>query len=482
MQRRNQGSYRSAARWALCFATILAITRILLFSTPNDDKRVSVYSIVANYSVPVFERNGQEYVGLLEALDPLGTVKATAEGKHWKLRYNNEESDFAAGSHQAHIRRKDFDLHADFLLENGRGLVPVSSLGLLLSDILGGPVTFHEASRRIFIGNAAVHFTAQISQHNSPSLVMNFTSPVNPMIATEPGQLHMVFSHEAVVAPGSPSLTFGDKTIPSASYQESNGAAEITVNGTAPLFASFSNGNRTITISASQQATVSNPSAAAGSTASPASASTPPGTTPPTSSPSPQYFAVVDASHGGDDRGEAISPQIAEKDVTLAFAHNLRQELQNRGLNTLVLRDGDADLPLDQRAALANTAHPMIYICLHASSEGRGVRLYTAILPENRQDKSLFLDWNTLQSSFLPLSRTVATSLASNLRQKQISTRVLLTPLRPLNNIAGVALAVEIAPSADGIASLNSPTYQHVVDSALAEGVFSLRSKLEAGR
>src|SRR5581483_11734978 len=78
--------------------------------------------------------------------------------------------------------------------------------------------------------------------------VMSFSSPVNPAIATEPGKLRMTFTHEPVVAPGSQVLTFDGKTIPSASFQESNGAAEIVVNSTSPVMASFSNDGRTITI------------------------------------------------------------------------------------------------------------------------------------------------------------------------------------------------------------------------------------------
>src|SRR6202034_2365574 len=81
-----------------------------------------------------------------------------------------------------------------------------------------------------------------------------------------------------------------------------------------------------------------------------------------------RYFAVVDASHGGTDRGEALSATLAEKDVTLAFARLLRAELESRGISTLVLRDSDADLSLDDRASSANAVHAAVYIALHAAS------------------------------------------------------------------------------------------------------------------
>src|ERR1700720_1192202 len=183
-------------------ATIPLPSTLLLHSAP-EEKRISIYSNAANYSLPVLERNGDEYIGLLEVFEPLGAVSAKASGNHWKFRYYDVESDFTTGKTRARIHGSDFDLPANFLLENGRGLVPLSCLGSLMPRILGGPVTFNQNSRRLFVGSVAVHFTAQVSKTTPPKLVINFTGPVNPMIATEPGTLRMIFRHEAVVAPGS---------------------------------------------------------------------------------------------------------------------------------------------------------------------------------------------------------------------------------------------------------------------------------------
>lgn len=475
-------------RTVACFAAIgmaLTFSSRRLFSSPAEEKHISVYSLVADYSLPVVERDGQDYTGLLEVLEPLGNVSATTEGSHWRLHYNNQQVNFTAGSNRADVRRSNFDLGGDFRLENGRGLVPLSTLGPLLERILGGPVTFHEASRRVFIGSEAVHFTAQINPGIAHSLVMNFTSPVNPRIATEPGKLQMLFSREPVVAPGSMSLTFDDKVIPSASYAEENGTAEITISGNVPLFATFSNGNRTITISPAPLAVGQAPAPGGPPAAAAAAPSRvpPPVVVAPTAPPSPvQFFAVVDASHGGAERGEALTDQLAEKDVTLALARALRQELEARGINTLMLRDGDVTQGLDQRASLTNLAHPAIYICLHASSQGHGVRIYTALLPTGGSDVGPFLSWDTAQSPFLSLSQAVASSLALELETKQVPVRILLAPQRPLNNITAAAVAVEVAPPGTGIADLNSPAYEHLVAGSVAAGVLSVRGKLEAGR
>ena len=401
---------------------------------------------------------------------------------HWRIRYNGAESDFIPGKAHATVRGNDFGLTSTFVLENGRGLVPVSCLSNLLPRILGGPVTFNQASGRMFIGNVAVHFIAQVSQTTPPKLVMNFTSPVNPTISTEPGKLHMVFTHEPLVAPGSQALTFDSKMIPSASFQESNGAAEVIVNGTVPLMASFSNDGRTITISTPQTAMAQLPPqnrpVPATSPAPVAPAVT--GPTPPAVSPNRAYVAVVDASHGGDERGAALSDQMAEKDITLAFARRLRQELDARDLPTLLLRDADVTLTLDQRASAANSSGAAIYISLHATSQGNGVRLYTALTPPLGQNHGAFLDWDSAQTAFLATSAIAATGVAAELRSQQVPVRILVAPLRPLNNLTAAAIAIEIGPPANDVTQLNAAAYQGLIANAVALGVADIRNQLQA--
>jgi N-acetylmuramoyl-L-alanine amidase len=338
-------------------------------------------------------------------------------------------------------------------------------------------VTFNPASRRLFIGNVATHFTAQLSRTVPPRLVMNFTSPVNPTIATEPGKLRMAFNREPLVAPGTPTLTFDDKAIPSATYLENNGIAEITVNGAVPLMASFSNDRRTITIApAPQQAAgPSQPAAVPGAPPAASTAANPVAVVPPVPR---HFFAVIDASHGGDDRGAALSDKLAEKDVTLALARRLRQELEARGMSTMVLRDSDANLTLDQRAIFTNTAHPVIYVVLHAASDGNGVRLYTALLPSGGENNGPFISWDTAQERVVPISRTAAQAVATEFQKKQIQVRTLSAPLRPLNNLTGPAIAVEVAPPGSDVMDLNLPAYQQNVASTVATGIAAVRDKL----
>jgi N-acetylmuramoyl-L-alanine amidase len=483
------GASSPPVRRAQIAASILLFFAVIL-SGAAPEKHLSVYSSIANYSLPIVRRQSHEYVGLLELLDPLGTVSAKSDPPRWRLHFNNILAEFFADKSRARIQGREVELSGKFLMENGRGLVPVASLNSILPRILGGPATLHQESGRLFIGSIATHFTATVSPDDAARLVFHFTAPVNPSVATEAGKLHMTFSREPVTAPASPTLTFGSKIIPSATYSESNGTAEITVTTTVPLIASFSPDGRTITLAPPKSQTAvsetgpagSGPGAAVAPAATPAQTTTAaqPSGAPPATVPR-RYFAIVDASHGGNDRGEALSSTLAEKDVTVAFARRLRQELENRGIPTLVLRDSDANLSLDERAFFANTTHAAVYVAMHAASNGHGVRLYTAMLPYGgEEDRGPFRSWATAQQSSTSLSQAAATSVAAELRKQQVSVRTLTAPLRPLNNIVTAAIAVEVAPPASDLSQLSSPDYQQRIASAVASGIVAIRAQLGA--
>ena len=463
------------------------IAALLLAAAPAgsaDEKHLSIYAASASYSLPVIDRDGREYIGLLELLEPLGKVNSKTDGLRWKLRFKDVDAEFTQGSDHAKIRGRDAALFRPFVLENGRGLVPLAALSSLLPKIVGGPIYFTEPSRRLFIGNVATRFTADLSSTNPTRLVLNFSAPVNPTIATEPGRLRMTFRREPVVSPAA-TLKFDDPTIPSASYSEANGAAELDVNSSAPVMASFSNDNKTITITAIAQTPVAAqnqpPIQPPGSAPAPAQSTLPA----PGSAPIPvarHYLIVIDASHGGDDHGVTLTPALLEKDVTVAIARRLRQELEARGVSALVLRDSDANLATDLRAIFTNTAHPLLYVAIHAASDGHGVRLYNSLLPAGNPNNGPFTSWDTAQFPFLVNSGSAAAAVAAELRRKQIPNRTLLAPLRPLNNVAAAAIALEIAPIGTNVGDLASPPFQQSLAAILADGIVAARARLEAAR
>ncbi len=468
------------SRKRVAIAVLLTGLALHAAAPPAQEKRISFYANVAIYTLPVLDRNGREYVGLLEILEPLGRVNASAEGRRLRLRFNNLDCEFETGKTRGKMAGHSFDLAAPFLIENSRGVVSLDSLSGLLPRFLGMPVNVHENARRVFIGDVATQVRPELDSTYPPRLVLNFTTAVNPTIATEPGKLRMIFIRDPLVPPGAQSLSFDNKIITSANYSENNGAAELTVNGTAPLMASFSNNGKTITVTAA-------PQTATGTV--PVATPVPPPTAPPAPNPTGtapttslvyRPMAVVDAAHGGGERGSALSDRLAEKDVTLGFARLLRHELETRGFAVFMLRDGDVSLTVDQRANAANAAKAAIYISLHASSEGSGARVYTALMPVADDAKGMFHAWNAAQAPMLPLSQNLAALITSSLQKKEFSSRNGAASLRPLNNLLMPAVAIELAPGPNGLSDLASANYQQKAAAAIADGIVPMRDRLGA--
>ena len=485
---------------AILLATLPLLSVVpsaLSFAPSADDKHVSVYSPVASYTLPVLDRAGREYVGLLELLEPLGRVSTQSEGRHLRLRYNAVDAEFVAGKARAKIHGRDFDFGAPFLIENSRGLVPLSSLSALLPRFLGTPVNFRESARRLFIGIAGIQPSFRLDAGNPPRLLLNFSAPVNPTISTEPGQLRMVFKRDPVVSPGSQSISFDNKVITHASYSENNGDAELDVAANQPLMASFSNDRRTIVISAVMvpaatvpaiQQTPAAPSVVGTGSQNPAQARPAANSAAGNNNSNNKnnnndvhrVLVAVDPAHGGEERGAALTDTLAEKDVTLGFARLLRHELEIRGFAVAMLRDSDTTSTLDQRAAAANVSRAGIYISLHAVSQGSGAQVYTALFPVEGPSNGVFHAWNAAQAPALPLSRIVSAAIVAELQKKEFSVRASSASLRPLNNVLMPAVAVELAPGADGVADLTSANYQQRAASAIADAVVSVRDRLGA--
>ena len=92
----------------------------------------------------------------------------------------------------------------------------------------------------------------------------------------------------------------------------------------------------------------------------------------------PRPLSFSDAAHGGYETGAVLSPTLLEKNVNLALARRLQKELEARGIPVVLTRVADNLLTWDQRAVSANTSHASLYIALHSSGSGHGVRVYTS--------------------------------------------------------------------------------------------------------
>src|SRR5712675_189585 len=80
---------------------------------------------------------------------------------------------------------------------------------------------------------------------------------------------------------------------------------------------------------------------------------------------------VIDAGHGGHDRGGIPGQRIAEKDMTLDVALRLRNVLSASGYRVVMTRSTDVVVPLGGRVAIANSYRNAIFVCIHFNATGR---------------------------------------------------------------------------------------------------------------
>jgi len=468
-------------------AWVLAMCLLTLGLGAQEEKRLTVYTPQKSFTVDVQDHEGRDYVSLHEVLRPLVDAEWKRDGDKWRLRFAGEESQFQGGKNKAKIGGKNIDMGAPVVVTDEGAWVPVRGLAQILPRLLNSTVELREPARRLIIAGANTEFTADL-QANPSRLVLHFSRPVNPTIASEPGRIHLTFTQDPVTAPAA-TQNFADKLVTSASFADRNGAAELIVAATAPLLATYSDDNRTITLAAAPQAPaqVQPKPAAPPAVTTGQAAATPAGpaakpVTPPVAAapPRPRFLVVIDPAHGGDDRGALLAAGVEEKELALAFARRLRAALERSGVAAILLRDGDSSVTVEQRAIAADTAHASVFISVHAGNLGRGVRLYTARVPDMAPKRGAMLPWDTAQASYLEESKTLSGSVAAELAKRGIQHAEASVQLEPLNHITGAALAVEFLPGKGGVASLADPLYQQNLCAAIADAIGAARSTLEA--
>src|SRR5438270_6765677 len=80
---------------------------------------------------------------------------------------------------------------------------------------------------------------------------------------------------------------------------------------------------------------------------------------------------VVDAGHGGKDTGAARRYGPPEKVVTLDVAQRLNRKLRESQLHTVMTRNSDVFIPLDERVAIGNRTPNSVFVSIHFNDARR---------------------------------------------------------------------------------------------------------------
>ena len=219
---------------------------------------------------------------------------------------------------------------------------------------------------------------------------------------------------------------------------------------------------------------------------------------------------VIDPGHGGADEGAQGPEGTLEKDVTLAVALRLRTALERLlGVRAILTRSGDAIVPLDRRAAIANNDRADIFISLHVNSALRdavaGAEVYYLSIDEYGQEARALAEragrylpvsgggvrdidmvpWEMAQARYVEPSADLAAFVSNELgRRVPLSPRpVQQAPFRVLVGANMPAILVEMGfiSNPEQERQMTQPGFQTRVADAIVAGVVRFRDHLATG-
>ncbi|HKN60454.1 MAG TPA: N-acetylmuramoyl-L-alanine amidase [Candidatus Acidoferrales bacterium] len=223
----------------------------------------------------------------------------------------------------------------------------------------------------------------------------------------------------------------------------------------------------------------------------------PPQQAPPLAPAAPVHVGpvvVLDPGHGGTDSGARGGTGAIEKDIVLQYAHVVRSELEREGFRVVLTRDDDSNPSYDDRAAMANTYHDVVFVSLHISTTGTvgTARAYyyrfasapagppaiseTTTAP-NAPPAASLLVWEQAQQPYVEGSRRLADALQGELAQRFAGSPITTSgvAIRELRSVAAPAVAVEL--SSVSVADPNSLSAMAApLAAAIARGLQVFRS------
>jgi N-acetylmuramoyl-L-alanine amidase len=218
---------------------------------------------------------------------------------------------------------------------------------------------------------------------------------------------------------------------------------------------------------------------------------------------------AIDAGHGGSSTGARSAEGQLEKELTLDIARRVERALAAAELETLMTRDADRNVPLRERARLANAAGADLFLSIHLNwledSDARGVETYYAGISEDAAVNRLALVENSQDGHAFGELRLLLERLYTQVRQEESQAfaaavqRTLwssLAPADPLLVDRGVKAApftvlistdmpsvlaeVSCLSNEEEARRLADPGYRQAIADALASGVRSYAASVSA--
>ncbi|MBN1471336.1 MAG: N-acetylmuramoyl-L-alanine amidase [Syntrophaceae bacterium] len=191
---------------------------------------------------------------------------------------------------------------------------------------------------------------------------------------------------------------------------------------------------------------------------------------------------VIDAGHGGKDRGVQLNDKIAEKDITLAIALFIQQELaKEKNIDVVLTRNSDKQIDLEDRRKMIEKIKPDFLISLHVNAgfgkNASGFEIYYPALPDMingekndaKNEKSKLQ--NKLQNDSLKMAKILQDALNALFPRKGRGLRKADLPLTEGLNVSALSLEMSFATNAEEQKKLLSAKTQEDIAKALAKGI-----------
>lgn len=177
------------------------------------------------------------------------------------------------------------------------------------------------------------------------------------------------------------------------------------------------------------------------------------------------YTVVIDAGHGGADNGALALDGTTEKQINLQLANLVQSMNTHPNIKIKLTRENDAFQTVQDKASLANSMHPDLFISLHCNAAvsnqtDQGIELY---LPGT--DKPGYAHnyafANTMANSFIAAKHAVRGVLSRNQR------------MYVLQNVTCPAVLIEAGflTNAAELKKLKDKRYQEELAIAILNGI-----------
>lgn len=443
-----------------------------------------------------------EYLPILPLLNLFGPVaRLKSKRKSLQVWFNNTKIQVRRDKRTVRLNNSRVKLDHPVRTVGGEWIVPVEFLSSVLPSLVDQTVEYQRGQNRIFVGGIKPNsFTLHLSKlEGGAQLTIQFAEQIHLRTAAQNGKW-ILYLGSHPVEPIESNFLFHNPYVSRVNFNDQDGTPKLVITPASPgldFFPKLEEGRKVIV------ANVLKPGVKVARRAPlPPKPSTVPKPALTTHKPPPETThklttplevpklnlptVVLDAGGGGTDIGAQGKGGLLAKNLTAQLVAQVQKALAATGKYSVVLtRKGDVNIGIDQRAAEANIARPIVFISFQAGDLGPStprVVVYSyrpssplAMAP-SKDPQSIFVPWDKVQLRYMGQSSQLAQDLQQALEKttKVASTPPLEVPAKILESINAPAIAIEVGSltqKSSDPAALTNPSFQNGIAAAVVQAI-----------